>query len=288
VSKITEFTVAPGQTEKTFKIEKSVQHLRVIRRSGRLVALLGLLNGLSERITVEVTHPTRRRIQNGQGVLMSHYAAWAQYGRGPIQEKFIGSASEFANFSDGYISPEPVVEIEFNLFLNDAGPMELLADDQAMATLRGLVPGSYEVWNPDQPVIPANAQEYISMERALILEDTLSKPLTTVGFQGIVIPNDPEAIEEIVIDYDMGEGRTEQSTYQLEELMAAQAEVNPHFTEFTYDAPGLKDDFYQAPPAREADLLVLDFKHIKGLEIKSVLGKRVEYTMVRVADRNAA
>jgi hypothetical protein len=289
VSKITEFTVVPGQTEKTFRVEKSVQHLRFVRHSGFSIATLGLLAGLPERVTVEITHPTRRRIQGGQGVSMAHYAAWAQYGRGAIVETFVGNAQDFISFNMGVL-PEgsQAVKTEFNIFLNDGGPIELLADDQCMVTVRGLLAGKYEVYNPNQPVIPPNAQEYLSMERALILEDTLSKPLVCAGYQGIILPNDPSAIEAIIIDYNMGEGRTEQSEYTLDELMDAQDDVNPHFSEFHYDAFGIVDDISLLRPAGQADLLVLDFKHITNLEIKSVLGRRVEYTMARVADRNAA
>jgi hypothetical protein len=287
--KITEFTVLPGgPTEKTFRVETSVQHLRFKRISKLAIAQVGLLAGLPERVTVEVNHPTRRRIQVGQGVAMSHYAAWAQYGRGPIVETAQYADSLQPHFGTLQFDGSGVVTVEFSIFLNDGGPIELLADDQCMVTLRNLLVGTYEVWNPDQPILAPNAQEFISMERSLILEDTLSKPLVCAGYQGIILPNTPSAIESIVLDYNMGDGRTEQSEYVLEELMDAQDDVNPAFSVINYTGPNLSDIDSDLIPAGRADLLVLDFKHIVGLEIKSTLGQRVEYTMVRVADRNAA
>jgi hypothetical protein len=290
VSKILEFTVAPGATERTFRVTKSVQHL-LMRRTGTLAILAaGLLLGLPEKVSAEISHPVRKRVVGCDRIPLSHIAAFNQFGRGPIVETapaagladaLFGSIREGANASQQ-------ITTEVHYYISQDGPLEILSDDDFSITLTGLVVGAtYTIFAPEQPVMPASASSYTNYERSLVLAGETQKDVYTADCIGMILPNRPDVLERLVMTFNMDGSSEKESEYPLDELLAVQADANPFVTVMNYTSPNVNARSSVSTSSGNADLLIMKFQHVNRIELHTVLGQQLEYTLVRNLDRNS-
>jgi hypothetical protein len=292
VSLLKEFTATATQRDFSFRIEKALQHIDVQRISGTSVTRAGLIDGLPEIISAEITHPTRSRVRNANDTPLSHMALWAQHARGPISEAYDGGVG-LAEY-----------DTRFKYYLNDNGPVEILADDHFVVKFEGCIVGAtYRIYGPEQQVVALEANRYFSYETAVILASDRERNLSAQGKQGIILPNDLSAIERVVLRVADADGNVAETELDLFELMAVQADTNP-FTSVLYDLanldqirsqqaqgemlPGSSSGLVRTSvlaPSTYADLFLIMFTGVQSIQIDTVLGHEVKYTIIGLADR---
>lgn len=292
MSLLKEFTATPENRTFSVRVEKALQHIDVQRISKISVTQSGLVLGLPELVSAEITHPVRSRVRNANDTPFAHIALWAQHGRGPIQEIY--------QRTDGTMN---VYDTRFKYYLNDLGPVEILADDHFVIKIEDCIPGAtYRIYGPEQQVIGGEANRYFSYETAIILPTDRERTLAAAGKQGIILPNRPDAIERVVIRVSDKQGNVSENELDLFELMAVQADSNPFVSVLT-DAPedqlhsflppnGIPGDGPIASirsnvfsPSQYADLFLLMFNDVQSIQIDLKLGQELKYTMIGVTDR---
>lgn len=283
---IQEFTVLPGQTEKTFRVQKSTQEL-LISRTGKLSILaLGMLLGLPEKISTEITHPVRKRVTQADREPLSHIAAWAQFGRGPIVETAPASGLAEVGFGTAEAVGGAVVKTQTRYYINQSGPLEIDTDDQFNVTISGLVVGStYVIESPEMPVQPAYSQMLYNYNISRILENDRQKSIATGGCVGLVLPNDPLTIERVVMTIQVDENTTKDCTWSLNELLSVQSDANPNVAVMTYTSPNANARGSVSVPSGTSDLLVVSLNHVRSIEIHTTLGRTLDYTLISVQGR---
>jgi hypothetical protein len=291
MSLIQEFTAQPGETEKTFMVQKTTQELRVKRVSTVAVLLVGLVLGFPEKVSAEITNPVRKRVTGSERIPLSHIAAWGQHGRGPIVESAAAAGLADVDFGEGggTVAPARLVTTEIHYYLNQVGPMEIATDDQMAITITGLVPGaSYKIYAPGIPVNPATAQQMYVYEQSLILPGDREKTLYTSQACGLILPNAPTKIVRFVFAFLLPDGTEKEETLLLEDLLAVQSDANPFYGVMSFESEFVNARSTVLMPSGKSDLLVVSLNHVTRVEVHTVLGEQVEYTLVKVVDRNNA
>lgn len=288
MSVIQEFTVAPGQTEATFRIQKSAQHLLIKRIASLSIIAAGLLLGLPEKVSAEVSHPARKRFVQGDRVPLSHTSAWAQFGRGPVVEIAPATSLADSGFGEVRIGVANSITTTVHYYLNQSGAVELVSDDQFTITITNLVPGAhYVISAPEMPVLPMTANKLYKYDTSLILANDREKELFVAGFAGLILPNNPAAIERvtftIVVD---DQGTQKEESYPLDELLAVQADANPVVVTMNYTSPNVAARSTVNMTSITSDLLVISLNNCTKVDVQTVLGQEVMYTLIKVADRS--
>jgi hypothetical protein len=270
MSLLQKFTAGAGQTTST-RITKPVQQLTIRRTAIVALALAtaGLADAFPERVSMEITHPTRKRVDGGTDLPLGMVAMWGQYLRGPITEIVVGSGDQAR------------VTTEVTYFLNQSSPIDLTSEDQFFVKLAGLVQGAdYEVWAPEQPVLYPAAMSYYNYELERILASDREKVVYTGDCVGLIIPNEPAKIKEVLITYQMGDGTTKEERYALRELLIQAQRQNP-FIAVQNAASGASRLSFTS----EADYILLSLNFVPQVEILTELGQEVDYMLVKVLDR---
>lgn len=267
------FTATAENTETEFKIEQSIQELDWTRTGPISVFALGLLLGLPEIISTEITHPVRDRARGADNVPYSHPTFWAQHGRGPLLESVV-------------VETPGVYTLDGRYYIGDQGPIEILADDRFRVVVRGCVPGcTYEFFGPEQQLNGAQANRYIKYDTGLILPTDRDRRLSVVGKQGIIFPNRPDIIQDIILTTVDANGNKADKKLVMEEITAAQTDANPNVLQLQHRSadPAKRDtDFMDSA---SADLVLIMFNGVTSLLIDNNLGYELRYTIVSVEER---
>lgn len=285
MSLVLQKTATASDNTLSVRLTKAVAHIE-LRRFGTLSVLTaGLLAGLPETVSAEITHPTRERARPADRIQLGHIALYGQHGRGPIVE--ILPATTVQN-PDGSVAVNAdgtqMYALSVKYYLNDNGPIEVLADDHFTVTIEGLVAGAqYELHAPEMPVLPQYANSYNKFEQGIILENDRERMIQTAGKTAIMIPNTPAAIERILLTFNINGVKTQQE-FSLYELLQAQADKNPVITVLSVTGTAAQRRTLQQMSA-SADLFLLDLGVISAIQIDTVLGQRLVYTVVSVATR---
>lgn len=272
MSLISKFRAVDGQPVPV-RLTKPVQQLTIRRSLSIAHALSVTSNGLSlalpETVTMEITHPSRKRVDGGTVVPLAMVALWSQYLRGPIAESQTGAGDA------------AVVTSEVHYFLNQSSPIELSSEDQFFVTLAGLVGGAdYEVYAPEQPILVPNHTKFYNYELVRILASDREKTLMTANHVGLMIPNAPEKISEVRITYLLQGGGQKEEVYTLRELLSQAQQANP-FVSVLNTPGGTRFSLSQ-----DANYILLSLNFVPQVEIHTVLGQEVDYMLVKVLDRN--
>ena len=286
--KIHEFTAT--KAEETFRVSKSAQELIITRTSRLAIFAAGLLSGLPERISAEITNAHRNREEQGDRIPLSEIAFWGQFGRGPITETVPTNWINDANFGlgdeDGGAGALTTVTTKVHYYLSQSGPIELVAEDQFNVTMTNLVIGAtYSIESPEMPVVATYANELYRYERSTILGSDTSKEIFTAGAAGIIIPNDPSAIQRIVATIQIDENTTKQVNWSLPELLATQSQANPHVSQLQVTSVHPREREVRLVASGTAELLQVSLNHMPKIEIHTTLGREVKYTVVRSVTR---
>jgi hypothetical protein len=285
---IQQFTVTnETETTQTFRVQKSAQELQFNRTGPIAILTMGMALGLPEKISTEITHPVRKRKTQADLIPLSHIAAWAQFGRGPIVETAAATGLADPDFGIPNSGSTAQILTQTRYYLNASGPIEIDQEDQFTVKLSGLVIGcTYRIDAPEMPVIPAYSQQFYKYEESLILGTDREKSIFTAGCVGLIIPNNPLAIERVVMTIQVDETTTKDCTWSLAELLAVQADANPQVAVMNYTSNRANARSTAFVQAGTSDLLVISLNHVRNVEIHNFLGQQVNYTLVSVADRS--
>ncbi|MGI4872025.1 MAG: hypothetical protein ACRYFX_12710 [Janthinobacterium lividum] len=272
------FTASPGNTETSFKIEQSIQELDTVRTGPVSVFALGLLAGLPEIISTEITHPVRDRARGADNVPLAYPLLWGQHGRGPLLETV-----EVPNQpGDGLLT----YVLKARYYIGDQGPIEILADDHFTVTVRNLIPGcTYDFYGPEQQLLGEHANKYLDYEMGIILATDRDRRLQVAGKQGIIFPNRPDIIQDIILTTVDGNGNKADKKLVMEEMTAAQTDANPNVLQLQYKSadPAKRDtDFMDSA---SADLVLIMFNGVQSILIDNILGNELRYVIVSNVDR---
>jgi hypothetical protein len=268
------FTASAGNTETSFKIEQSIQELDIKRTGPISLFLLGLGLGLPEIISTEITHPVRDRARGADNVMICDPAFWAQHGRGPMLETVNVDAAT------------PVYTLNFRYYIGDQGPIEILAEDHFTVTVRNLVPGAtYEFHGPEQQLDGMQANKYIQYEPGIILPTDRDRRLQVTGKQGIIFPNRPEVIQDIILTTVDAQGNKADKKLDMFEIATAQTDANPNIAQLQYQSadPTKRDSDFM--DSANADRLLIMFNGVTSFLIDNLLGNELRYCVVSVVER---
>jgi hypothetical protein len=268
------FTATAGNTETSFKIEQSIQELDINRTGPISLFALGLLLGLPEIISTEITHPVRDRARGADNVYFAYPAFWAQHGRGPILE------------SVNVDSATPQYEVSYRYYIGDQGPIEILAEDHFTVTVRNMVPGAtYQFHGPEQQLDGLSANKYLQYDAGIILQTDRDRRLQVTGKQGIIFPNRPDVIQDIILTTVDSNGNKADKKLDMFELTSIQTDQNPNVVQIQYKSadPAKRDtDFADS---KSADLLLIMFNGVTSILIDNILGNELRYAVVSVEER---
>ena len=254
------------------RLSKPVKMLTIRRLSSVSLTLAGLDAGLPEIISMEITHPSRKRAEGATDFPLSMLAMWGQYLQGPIIER------ELAAGGEGGLQ----YQTEVHYFLNQSSSIEVTSEDQFFANIKGQVPGAtYEVYAPETPIMMPNQTKFYNYEQVRILGSDREKRIAVADCVGMFIPNAPDAITEVRITYDLGGGQTKECVYTIRELLSQAQQANPVVAALTRI-----NGFQSAAFTQDANYILLSLNFVPTVEIHTVIGQEVDYALVKVIDRN--
>jgi hypothetical protein len=262
------------------RLEKAVQHLDVERISPLSVVSSNIAMGFPEVFSAEITHPVRDRVRPSNDVELAPIALWAQHGRGPITETIKISTGE-----DGFAPGTLVVVTKFKIYLNDAGPIEVLADDHFTVKITETVNNAtYNIYAPEQPLVLSEANKYYEYETALILATDRERRISTLGKLAIILPNNA-GIKRVITRSKAADGSRSEEELTVYELMRVQAEVNPYIASADISGTTFDDRRTLALHSGDGDLFLMMFHDVESIQLDVELGTELKYTLISLLDR---
>ncbi|RYE91487.1 MAG: hypothetical protein EOO37_00145 [Cytophagaceae bacterium] len=259
---ISQFAGSAGKQQ--IRLTKAVQVL-TIRRTGPLsITLAGLAAGLPELVGAEITNPSRRRADGGSDLPLGMIGFFGQYLRGPIVETF----------------REGKYTAEVNYWLNQSSPIELTSEDQFFVTIQPHAASTYEVYAPEQVLIPGESSKFYNQETERILASDREKVLYTSDHCALLIPRTAD-IERVNITIALPGMAPKELPLTIAELLTQAQRANP-FVSAAQIGEGTKFAFTQ-----DADYICLSLNYTPQVEIRTKLGAVVDYMLVKVVDRNS-